>query len=84
MFYDIEAQTKWQPFLEDIFKYIFLNAKFSILNRILLKFVPKDPINMSTYFGWWLGDVWQQAIISTNDDQYLCHLMASLSHIELP
>ena len=33
---------------DDIFKWIFLNEKFCISIWILLKFVPKGPINNST------------------------------------
>ena len=32
-------------FAEDNFKFIFMNEKFCILNRISLKFVPKNPID---------------------------------------
>ena len=32
-------------FAHDIFNRIFINEKFCILNRISLKFVPKDPIH---------------------------------------
>ena len=32
-------------FPEDIFKCIFMNKKFCVLNKISLKFVPKGPIN---------------------------------------
>ena len=40
-----EAATKWPPFLDDIFKHIFLNGNVYISIKILLRFVPKGPIN---------------------------------------
>ena len=41
----IEAETKWPPFPDYIFKWIFLNENVWILIKISLKFVPKGPIN---------------------------------------
>ena len=38
------AETKWRHFADDIFRCIFVNAKFCILIKISLKFVPKGPI----------------------------------------
>ena len=37
--------TKWLPFTGDLFRCIFVNEKFSILNKISLKFVPKGLID---------------------------------------
>ena len=41
----IEAETKWPPFADDIFKCIFLNENVSVAITISLKFVPKGPIS---------------------------------------
>ena len=40
----IEAETKWTPFADDIFKRIFLNENFWILIKIALQFVPEGSI----------------------------------------
>ena len=41
----IEADTKWTPFADDIFKCISLNENVWIPIKISMKFVPKGPIN---------------------------------------
>ena len=41
----IEAETKWPPFPDDIFKCIFLNQLVKISIAISLKFVAKGPVN---------------------------------------
>ena len=41
----IEAETKWTPLPDDIFKCISLNENVWILLTIQLRFVPKGPIN---------------------------------------
>ena len=43
--YQTEASTKWTPFPNDIFKYIFMNDNVWIPINVSLKFVPKGPIN---------------------------------------
>ena len=43
--FDIEAETKWPPFSNYIFKYIFFNENVWISIKIPLRFVPKGPIN---------------------------------------
>ena len=43
--YHIEAETKWPPFPDDIFKCNFLNENILIATEISLKFVPKCTIN---------------------------------------
>ena len=43
--YHIEAETKWPPFPDDIFKCIFLNENVWISIKVSLKFVPRGPIN---------------------------------------
>ena len=43
----IEAETKWTPFADDIFKCIFLNDNVWFPIKISLKFVPKGRINNS-------------------------------------
>ena len=43
--YDNEAETRWPPFPDDIFKWIFLNENVWILIKISLKFVPGGTIN---------------------------------------
>ena len=40
-----EAETKWPPFPDDIFKWIFLNEIIWISIKISLKFVPRGPIS---------------------------------------
>ena len=44
-FKHIEAETRWQPFPDDIFKSIFFNENVQVLINISLTFVPKAPIN---------------------------------------
>ena len=41
----ISPWTKWPPFHNDIFEYIFMNERFCILIRISLKFAPKGQID---------------------------------------
>ena len=41
----IEAETKWPPFADDIFKNIFFYENARILIRTSLNFVPKGPID---------------------------------------
>ena len=45
LIWHIESETKWPPFPDDIFKWIFLNENVWILINIPLKFVPRGPIN---------------------------------------
>ena len=41
----IETETKWPPFPDDIFIWIFLNENVWVLLKISLKLAPKGPIN---------------------------------------
>ena len=40
-----ETETKWPPFPDNIFKWIFLNEIIWISIKMSLKFVPRGPIN---------------------------------------
>ena len=44
-YWHIEAETKWPPFPDDVFRCIFLNENIYISIKISLKFVRKCPIN---------------------------------------
>ena len=58
-------------FPDDIFKWIFLNENCCILIQILLKYVPKGPINNNPSFliQIIISKKWRQAIIWINDGQ---------------
>ena len=56
-----------QNFADNIFKVIFFNEKFGILIQILLKFIPKAPINASTGSDNGLAPIRWRAIIWIND-----------------
>ena len=43
--YHFQTKTKWLPFADDIFKYIFVNDNLDILIVISLRFVPLDIID---------------------------------------
>ena len=62
-------------FTDDICRCIFVNEKFCILIKILLKFVPKGPIDNNLAFGLdnGLAPIRRQGIIWTNADAYMWH-----------
>ena len=64
----LHGQNAGRHFADDVFKYIFMNEKFSILLRISLKFVPNGPIDNNPAFGFdnGLAPNRRQTIIWTN------------------
>ena len=47
--------TKWLPFADDIFKYIFLNENYDILIQVSIKFVPIDNRSSLLQARFWQG-----------------------------
>ena len=66
-------------FPDDIFKEIFLNENVWISIKNLLKFVPKGPMNSISS----LVQTRRQAIVWTNDGQFIRFIYASPGFIEL-
>ena len=64
---------------DDIFRCIFVNEKFCILNKISLKFVPKGPIDNNSALVWimaWhrIGDKpLSELMLSLLNDTYMWH-----------
>ena len=71
-------------FTDDIFRCIFMNDNFCILNKVSLRFVHRVQLTITWYwFRYWLGPNRWQAIIWTNADPIQWCIYAALGGDEL-